>query len=69
MSRHHFRREIEKEISEVRAVLEKVPANKRLHTIAEALMDLNHGNITRSSCGCFEWDLSMDYRNAEERDK
>lgn len=38
--------------------------------IAEALMDLNPCGdkaITIASCGCYEWDITMDYRNAEER--
>lgn len=41
MSRHDFRRPIADHISNIRSELAKVPAEKRLHVIAEALYDMN----------------------------
>lgn len=70
MSRHLFRRPIAEHISNIRSELEKVPANERLHVIAEALYDMNptgDDEVLRASCGCYEWDISMDYRSADVR--
>lgn len=70
MSRHDFRRPIESHISSVRQALSAIPADKRLHVIAEALYDLNptgDSEVHHASCGCYEWDISMDYRNADVR--
>ncbi|XWJ93546.1 hypothetical protein ACRARH_07835 [Phytobacter ursingii] len=38
--------------------------------MAEALYDLNPTGDTEvfhASCGCYEWDISIDYRNADVR--
>lgn len=70
MSRHDFRRPIADHISNIRSELAKVPANERLHVIAEALYDMNPtgaDEVLRASCGCYEWDISMDYRSADVR--
>ncbi len=70
MSRHDFRRPIAEHISSIRSALSKVPADKRLHVIAEALYDMNPtgaDEALRASCGCYEWDISMDYRSADVR--
>lgn len=70
MSRHDFRRPIAEHISSIRQALSKVPADKRLHVIAEALYDMNPtgaDEVLRASCGCYEWDISIDYRNADFR--
>lgn len=70
MSRYDFRRSITEHISNIRSELAKVPAEKRLHVIAEALYDMNPtgvDEVLRASCGCYEWDISMDYRNADVR--
>lgn len=59
MSRHDFRRPIAEHISNIRSELAKVPAEKRLHVIAEALYDMNPtgaDEVLRASCGCYEWD-------------
>ncbi|WP_432264888.1 hypothetical protein [Enterobacter roggenkampii] len=70
MSRADFRRPISNHINSLRQVLSAIPADKRLHVIAEALYDLNptgEEEVSRASCGCYEWDISMDYRNADVR--
>lgn len=70
MSRHYFRRPIAEHISNIRSELAKVPAEKRLHAIAEALYDMNPtgaDEVLRASFGCYEWDISMDYRSADVR--
>lgn len=72
MSRSFFRIFIHKEIADVREVLESIPDNKRLQVIAEALCDLNDRKpkaerTQRSSCGCYDWDVTMDYRPHNER--
>ncbi len=70
MIRHYFRRPIAEHISNIRSELAKVPAEKRLHVIAEALYDMNPtgaDEILQASCGCYEWDISIDYRNADVR--
>lgn len=55
------------EIQQIRNALSLVNPSDRLHVIAEALMDLREGEINYQSCGCYDWDIMMDYRNAEER--
>lgn len=55
------------DIAMVRSLLSNIEPSDRLQVIAEALMDLREGEIEYQSCGCFEWDITMDYRNAEER--
>ena len=70
MSRHDFRRPIAEHISNIRSELAKVPAENRLHVIAEVLYDMNPAGadeVLIASCGCYEWDISMDYRNADAR--
>ncbi|EIW9276637.1 hypothetical protein AWB12_07965 [Klebsiella pneumoniae] len=70
MSRHDFRRPIAEHISSIRSALSKVPADERLHVIAEALYEMNPtgaNEILQASCGCYEWDISIDYRNADVR--
>lgn len=70
MSRHDLRRPIVEHISSIRSALSKVPADNRLHVIAEALYDMNPvgvDEVLRASCGCHEWDISMDYRSADVR--
>ena len=64
------RMKLSEDIQKVREALRSAKPSDRLTIIAEALMDLNpHGEdaITRASCGSYDWDISMDYRNAEER--
>lgn len=70
MSRSDFRRPIAGHVAAIRQALSMIPAEKRLHVIAEALYDLNptgKEEVSRASCGCYEWDISMDYRNADSR--
>ncbi|HBR4098693.1 TPA: hypothetical protein L9U11_001995 [Klebsiella pneumoniae] len=70
MSRHDFRRLIAEHISSIRSALSKVPADERLHVIAEALYEMNPAGadeIIQASYGCYEWDISIDYRNADVR--
>ncbi len=70
MSRHEFRLPIAEHISKVRSVLSTVPADKRLHVIAEALYDMNPtgaDEVFQASCGCYEWDISIDFRSADVR--
>lgn len=70
MSRYDFRRPIESHIANLRKTLSAIPANERLHVIAEALFDLNPVGdeaVLQASCGCYDWDISMDYRNADIR--
>jgi len=70
MSRNDFRRPIAEHISSIRSALSKVPADERLHVIAEALYEMNPtgaDEILQASCGCYEWDISIDYRNADVR--
>lgn len=55
------------EIQEIRNALSLVNPSDRLHVIAEALMDLREGEIEYQSCGCYDWDIMMDYRNVKER--
>lgn len=55
------------EIQEIRNALSLVNPSDRLHVIAEALMDLREGEIEYQSCGCYDWDIIMDYRNVKER--
>lgn len=60
------------EINKVRDVLSELPEHDRLQVIAEALCDLNDRKpkgerITQASCGCYEWDISIDYRPHPER--
>lgn len=65
-----IRMKLNEDIQRVRESLREVNESDRMTVIAEALMDLNpcgDDAITLSSCGCFEWDITMDYRNAEER--
>lgn len=65
-----LRQHIREDISKVYDVLYDIKPSDRLHVIAEALMDLNpHGKdrILQSSCGCYDWDISMDYRPHDER--
>lgn len=64
------RMKLNEDIQRVRESLKEVSASDRMTVIAEALMDLNPCGdkaITQASCGCYEWDITMDYRNAEER--
>lgn len=70
MSRYDFRRPIEGHVSALRAALSSIPPNKRLHVIAEALCDLNptgDDEVLQASCGCFDWNISIDYRSADVR--
>lgn len=55
------------DIANVRNAISKVEPSERMQVIAEALMDLRDGEVEYQSCGCYEWDITMDYRNAEER--
>lgn len=64
------RMKLDEDIQKVREALRSAEPSDRMTIIAEALMDLNpHGDeaAIRASCGCYDWDISMDYRNAEER--
>lgn len=64
------RMKLNEDIQRVRESLREVNEYDRMTVIAEALMDLNQCGddaMRCSSCGCFEWDITMDYRNAEER--
>ncbi|MDV5486548.1 hypothetical protein QM155_04915 [Enterobacter hormaechei] len=57
-------------VSKLRELLDGIPANKRLHVIAEALCDLNPSGdeaVLQASCGCYDWDINIDYRNADIR--
>lgn len=70
MSRHDFRRPIAEHIYKVRSALSTVPADKRLHVIAEALYDMNPtgaDEVFQASCSCYEWRISMDFRSADVR--
>ena len=64
------RMKLNRDIQGVREALRGVSASDRMAVIAEALMDLNPSGddgILHQSCGCYDWDIAMDYRNAEER--
>lgn len=67
MSRHIHRINISEEIRDVRRALQGVQASDRLHVIAEALMDLNLEGAEYQSCGCGDWDITMDYRKEGDR--
>ena len=55
------------DIQQVREAIRLVEPSERMLVIAEALMDLRDGDVDYQSCGCYDWDITMDYRNAEER--
>lgn len=55
------------DIQQVREAIRCVEPSERMLVIAEALMDLRDADTEYQSCGCYEWDITMDYRNAEER--
>lgn len=64
------RMKLNSDIQKVRESLLGVSSSDRMTVIAEALMDLNPSGddaIHRSSCGCYDWDITMDYRNAGDR--
>ena len=72
MSRHFHRVFILNDIQRVRDLLRPMPESDRLHVIAEALCDLNDvkpeaERTHRASCGCYDWDISIDYRPHHER--
>lgn len=55
------------DIQQVREAIRLVEPSERMLVIAEALMDLRDGEVEYQSCGCYDWDITMDYRNAEDR--
>lgn len=59
--------QLSEQISHLARELEKIPEGDRLFVIAEAMMQIKDGERSYESCGCFEWDIIIDYRDAEER--
>lgn len=72
MSRTTHRIFILDHIVKIRDELAKIPKGDRLQVIAEALCDLNdykpkEERTEYASCGCYGWDIAMDYRPHHER--
>lgn len=72
MSRQHMRMRVLQDIIKIRDALSDVPEENRLEVIAEALTALNdyrpkEERHLQSSCGCYDWDVSIDYRPHHER--
>jgi len=59
--------ELQYDIDRVVEVLKTVDKSDVLQVVAEALLVVKDHEVEYQSCGCFEWDITMDYRNAEER--
>lgn len=57
----------EVDIKTLGAYISKINPEDRLLVIAEVLMDLQDDEVNYQSCGCYDFDITMDYRNAEER--
>jgi len=59
--------ELQYEIDRIVEVLNSVDKSDVLQVVAEALLVVKEPEVEYQSCGCFDWDITMDYRNAEDR--
>jgi hypothetical protein len=59
--------ELQYDIDRVVEVLKTVDKSDVLQVVAEALLVVKEPEVEYQSCVCFDWDITMDYRNAEER--
>lgn len=59
--------QLNEQISHLACELDKIPEGDRLFVIAEAMRQIKDSEHSYESCGCFEWDIIIDYRDAEER--
>lgn len=59
--------ELQYDIDRLVYVLKSVDKSDLMNVVAEALLVVKEPEVNYQSCGCFDWDITMDYRNAEDR--
>lgn len=55
------------EIAIMETLLRDIPESDRLFVLAQAMKNVTSSDITYTSQGCYEWDITLDFRPVGDR--